>query len=80
MIFINVASENFLKRKKFFHYTFNVSYLLFFLDINDLDVNVFLGPFLEVIRSEETTGPMTGVALSAVNKFLSYGLLGMTVT
>uniref|UniRef100_A0A7M5X4G9 SEC7 domain-containing protein n=1 Tax=Clytia hemisphaerica TaxID=252671 RepID=A0A7M5X4G9_9CNID len=44
-------------------------------DINDLDVNVFLGPFLEVIRSEETTGPMTGVALSAVNKFLSYGLL-----
>jgi len=42
-----------------------------------LDVNVFLGPFLEVIRSEETTGPMTGVALSAVNKFLSYGLLGL---
>ena len=48
-----------------------------YLDINDLDVNVFLGPFLEVIRSEETTGPMTGVALSAVNKFLSYGLLGL---
>lgn len=44
-------------------------------DINDLDVNIFLGPFLEVIRSEETTGPMTGVALSSVNKFLSYGLL-----
>lgn len=51
-------------------------FFCFVLDINDLDVNVFLGPFLEVIRSEETTGPMTGVALSAVNKFLSYGLLG----
>ncbi|XP_065652483.1 Golgi-specific brefeldin A-resistance guanine nucleotide exchange factor 1 isoform X4 [Hydra vulgaris] len=44
-------------------------------DINSLDTNVFLGPFLDVIRSEDTTGPITGVALSSVNKFLSYGLL-----
>lgn len=46
------------------------------LDVNDIDVNIFLGPFLEVIRSEDTTGPITGVALSSVNKFLSYGLIG----
>lgn len=36
----------------------------------------FLGPFLEVIRSEDTTGPITGLALTSVNKFLSYGLIG----
>ncbi|KAJ9591988.1 hypothetical protein L9F63_001500, partial [Diploptera punctata] len=44
-------------------------------DLRDLDPNHFLGPFLEVIRSEETTGPVTSLALSAVNKFLSYGLI-----
>jgi hypothetical protein len=37
---------------------------------------VIAGPFLEVIRSEETTGPVTSLALSAVNKFISYGLIG----
>ena len=36
---------------------------------------VYLAPFLEVIRSENTTGPITGVALSSINKFLSYNLL-----
>ena len=46
------------------------------LDIGEVDVNVFLLPFLNVIRSEDTTGPITGVALSSVNKFLSYGLIG----
>lgn len=45
----------------------------------ELDVNTFLGPFLEVIRSEDTTGPITGVALSSVNKFLSYGLIDPSV-
>lgn len=44
-------------------------------DLSEVDVNTFLGPFLEVIRSEDTTGPVTGVALSSVNKFLSYGLV-----
>lgn len=46
-------------------------------DLSEVDVNTFLGPFLEVIRSEDTTGPVTGVALLSVNKFLSYGLVGM---
>lgn len=44
-------------------------------DLSEIDVNTFLGPFLDVIRSEDTTGPITGIALSSVNKFLSYGLV-----
>lgn len=45
-------------------------------DLKQLSPEVFLAPFLEAIRSEETTGPITSIALSAVNKFLSYGLIG----
>lgn len=44
-------------------------------DLRFVEPNTFLAPFLNVIRSEETTGPVTSLALSAVNKFLSYGLL-----
>lgn len=51
--------------------------IFFLTDLSEIDVNTFLGPFLDVIRSEDTTGPITGVALSSVNKFLSYGLVGM---
>ncbi|XP_023706010.1 Golgi-specific brefeldin A-resistance guanine nucleotide exchange factor 1 isoform X5 [Cryptotermes secundus] len=47
-------------------------------DLHDMDPNHFLGPFLEVIRSGETTGPVTSLALSAVHKFLSYGLINPT--
>ncbi|VDN16620.1 unnamed protein product [Dibothriocephalus latus] len=32
-------------------------------------------PFLDVIRSETTSGPITGLALTSVEKFLAYGLL-----
>lgn len=49
------------------------------LNIEDLKLippESFLAPFLEAIRSEETTGTVTSIALSAVNKFLSYGLIG----
>lgn len=41
-------------------------------DISEIDTLVYLKPFLSVIRSEETSGPITGVALTSVNKFLSY--------
>eukprot|EP00118_Oscarella_pearsei_P026459 m.309936 g.309936 ORF g.309936 m.309936 type:complete len:1642 (+) comp48637_c0_seq1:73-4998(+) len=44
-------------------------------DLRQIDVNLFLAPFLDVIRSEDTTGPVTALALSAVNKFLSYGFV-----
>jgi brefeldin A-resistance guanine nucleotide exchange factor 1 len=45
-------------------------------DLKLISAEIFLAPFLEAIRSEETTGQITSIALSAVNKFLSYGLIG----
>ena len=42
---------------------------------DSLEPNVFLGPFLDVIRSEVVTGPVTGLALDAVHKMLAYELL-----
>lgn len=45
-------------------------------DLKLISPEIFLAPFLEAIRSEETTGPITSISLSAVNKFLSYGLIG----
>lgn len=47
-------------------------------DLRLIDPNEFLAPFLDIIKSEETTGPATSIALSAVNKFLSYGLIDPT--
>jgi len=40
-----------------------------------LDPMVYLQPFLSVIHSNETSGPITGVALSSVDKFLTCGFL-----
>ncbi|CAG4994635.1 unnamed protein product [Parnassius apollo] len=47
-------------------------------DLRLLDPSTYLSPFLEVIRSKETTGPVTSLALSAIHKFLSYGLIDPT--
>nr|XP_023015700.1 Golgi-specific brefeldin A-resistance guanine nucleotide exchange factor 1 [Leptinotarsa decemlineata] len=44
-------------------------------DLRFVEPITFLSPFLNVIRSEETTGPVTSLALSSVNKFLSYGII-----
>ncbi|UJR20526.1 hypothetical protein I4U23_023653 [Adineta vaga] len=44
-------------------------------DLHDIDSIIFLTPFLDIIRSDEISGPMTCLALNAVNKFLSYGLI-----
>lgn len=35
----------------------------------------YLLPFLAVVESPATTGPMTGVALSSLHKFLLYGFI-----
>lgn len=48
----------------------------FTTDLEEVDSVTFLTPFLEVVRSENTTGPVTGVALSSISKILSYNLLG----
>uniref|UniRef100_A0A1A9WV30 SEC7 domain-containing protein n=1 Tax=Glossina brevipalpis TaxID=37001 RepID=A0A1A9WV30_9MUSC len=47
-------------------------------DLRSIEPDIFLAPFLEVIRTDETTGTVTSLALSAINKFLSYGLLDPT--
>ena len=42
----------------------------------DLNAITFLSPFLEVIRAEETSGPTTSHALTSLNKFIVYDLIG----
>ncbi|KAJ3088505.1 hypothetical protein HK102_008581, partial [Quaeritorhiza haematococci] len=44
-------------------------------DLRDLDPVHLLDPFLEVIRSGDTTGPITGAALSSVETFIKYKVL-----
>lgn len=44
----------------------------------DMNPDAFLSPFLDVIRSDQTNGPVTAQALSSVAKFLSYGLIDST--
>ncbi|KFD71266.1 hypothetical protein M514_04892 [Trichuris suis] len=43
-------------------------------DLTDVAPSVFVSPFLDVIRSEQTCGAATGQALIAVEKFVSYGM------
>ncbi|KAI8385758.1 hypothetical protein BD560DRAFT_321873 [Blakeslea trispora] len=49
-------------------------------DVKDLDAVNVLNPFLEVIRSGNTTGPIAGTALGSVEKLLSYGIIGISNT
>ncbi|KAJ1472425.1 hypothetical protein T484DRAFT_1840456 [Baffinella frigidus] len=44
-------------------------------DLQDMDTLVWLRPFLDVIESSETSGPITGGALSSLSKFLLYGFI-----
>ncbi|KXS16367.1 Sec7-domain-containing protein [Gonapodya prolifera JEL478] len=44
-------------------------------NFTDLDPVILLYPFLEVIRSGETTGPITGVALGSVEHFIEYEII-----
>jgi len=53
------------------------SYLTTVRDIYELDASMLLNPFLDVIRSGNTTGPIAGAALSSVEKFLQYGIIGL---
>ena len=47
-------------------------------DLSELEPTVYLLPLLEVIRSEDTSGPITGLALSSINKILSYNLIDIS--
>ncbi|KAK4052248.1 GDP/GTP exchange factor for ARF [Microbotryomycetes sp. JL221] len=44
-------------------------------DVTQLDALILLHPFLEVVRSPETSGPITATALSSIDKFITYGIL-----
>lgn len=45
------------------------------IDISKLDAVLLLSPFLEVVRSGDTSGPITALALSSVDKFITYSLV-----
>jgi brefeldin A-resistance guanine nucleotide exchange factor 1 len=45
-------------------------------DLNDVDSVSIIEPFIAVVESPHTTGPMTGAALSSLHKFLLYGFMG----
>lgn len=44
-------------------------------DIRTFDTPSLLHPFLQVIRSSSTSGPITSLALISISKFFSYGLI-----
>ena len=46
-------------------------------DWSVVDPLEYLGPFLEVIRSPETSGPITGTALTSLTRFLDQDIIGV---
>ena len=44
--------------------------------LGQFDVDVFVKPFCVIVQSDDTTGPITGMAISSLDKFLAYGLIG----
>lgn len=49
--------------------------LTYIHELHEFDTVAYLGPFLEVIQSDATDGQITAVALGAIDKFVSFGLL-----
>lgn len=52
-----------------------ISKYFILIAVSELDPFELLYPFLEIIRSGETTGPITGAALSSVEKFIKYEII-----
>jgi hypothetical protein len=46
------------------------------IDLRDLDPSQVLEPFLEVIRSGDTNGYITGTALASVETFMHFRIIG----
>ncbi|KAE9417648.1 hypothetical protein Angca_008878 [Angiostrongylus cantonensis] len=44
-------------------------------NLGDMNPLTYLSPFLDVIKAQNTNGPITEAALSSVAKFLGYGLI-----
>lgn len=49
--------------------------LTYMHELHEFDIVAYVGPFLEVIQSDATSGELTAVALEAVDKFVSFGLV-----
>ncbi|KAF9518905.1 hypothetical protein BS47DRAFT_1379647 [Hydnum rufescens UP504] len=47
-------------------------------DVRQLPVSTLLGPFLDIIRSPLSTGPISSTALASLHTFLVYGLVSPT--
>ncbi|KAI9483078.1 MAG: hypothetical protein EXX96DRAFT_478742 [Benjaminiella poitrasii] len=45
--------------------------------VSEVDAVNILNPFLEVIRSGNTTGPIAGTALGSIEKLLNYGIINI---
>ncbi len=45
--------------------------------LNEIDAVDYIQPFIAVVESTETTGAITGAALSSLHKFLLYGFMTM---
>ncbi len=41
-----------------------------------MDVCAVIHPFCQIVLSDDTTGPVTGMAISSLEKSLAYTLLG----
>ncbi|KAH9254205.1 hypothetical protein BASA81_007794 [Batrachochytrium salamandrivorans] len=67
--FLRNVDSLFVQRLKYLH-----EYLLTFDSLEEVDCSVFLDPFLLVIR-DHSSAVVVGVALSAVNKLLLYGVI-----
>lgn len=67
--FLRNVDSLFVQRLKYLH-----EYLLAFDSLEEVDCSVFLDPFLLVIR-DHSSAVVVGVALSAVNKLLLYGVI-----
>lgn len=44
-------------------------------DLAEINPISYLSPFLDVIKSEHTNGPVTSQAIISVEKFVNYGLI-----
>ena len=44
-------------------------------DLHNLDAHLLLYPFLQIVRSGDTSGPITAAALASVDKFISYQII-----
>ncbi|KAL0073779.1 hypothetical protein J3Q64DRAFT_1649624 [Phycomyces blakesleeanus] len=45
--------------------------------VRDMDTLTLVTPFLDVVRSGNTTGSIAGTALGSIEKFLHYGIIGL---